>query len=189
MAAPLRDAALLQHLEVLLDAPDATSRARVLLDAALGLGGAAAGAVWRRVDAHRGARGQPWRPVLERGPADALPARGIVAQLLQGGARWSPPGGAQLLHPKSAAWALVLGEAHGAREDDLDRLEALLVVADALEQHAALAPGDELLEGQASPLPPAREGEAQDGAPGVPGRASAPAPRSPPSPGDPSGMG
>ena len=128
------DPAALPHVEALLAAPDAAMRARALLEAAAAPGSAAAVAVWRRLE-------EPfaWRPLLERGPAGALPPSAAVRGVLAGEAAWTLPCGARVVRCDASSWALVLGEAYGARADELDRLEALLLVAEALETRAASA--------------------------------------------------
>jgi hypothetical protein len=141
-------------IEALLASDDGARRHRVLLDAAQALELGSACAVWRRV----GPKGDPrgaWRPILERGPGDALPTAGQIEEALAGRLRWLLPHRAAIvmLEDEELGIALVLGELVEESESRLEALDALLLVWVSVERARAPFPS----EWPEAPLP--RQGE------------------------------
>jgi len=142
MNEPLHLSVVAHLVDELLASSGPTQRDRILLDAAFEVEAAKAAAVWRCF-------GTQWRPVLERGPVDALPRRGQVDGVLADGLERNLPGRAVVLHLDDDGVALVLGEVEN-RDGRVDLLEALMVLEAAV---ASGHPGP--AEGLAPPLPEA----------------------------------
>jgi len=141
MGKETRAATLERTLARLLDSRTAVEGHRVLLEAAATFARARAAGLWSR-----SARG--WQPLQSSGEVELLPEERRVRALLEDGAAEAGlRAGECLLAPPGASLALVLAGA--APEEELDELEALLLVhASALDPRQLEAP----------PLPRAEEG-------------------------------
>ena len=149
------DGALAELIETLIDCADGPLRDRILLEAVLSSGAAAAASLWKLLPpGSRDGHEPVWTPVLRRGPRDLLPTDSEVQTHLEGRPSFELRSGQRVVPATGGLQALVLGGAGGAEaEGDLaeDLIEALLEVWAATEGPAD--PTEDAQEGIPAPLP------------------------------------